>query len=69
MKKTVLAIVWFICLMAIWTFCGNMITAPNTFLVLLGIAVGIIFLVISVKTKCFTSKWTFRTQKTEQQIN
>ena len=43
--------------MVIWTFCGNMVTAPNTFLVALGLFVGAAFVVASVKTKCFTHKW------------
>lgn len=57
MKKVVLFFLWFICLMAIWTFCGNMVTAPNTFQVVLGLLVGVVFVVTSVKTKCFTHKW------------
>ena len=57
MKKAVLFFLWFICLMVIWTFCGNMVTAPNTFLVFLGLSVGVTFVVASVKTKCFTHKW------------
>ena len=57
MKKAVLFFLWFICLMVIWTFYGNMVTAPNTFLVALGLFVGAAFVVASVKTKCFTHKW------------
>jgi len=43
--------------MVVWTLCGNLVTAPNTFLVGLGLVIGVAFLVVSVKTKCFTHKW------------
>lgn len=57
MKKVVLVFLWFISLMTVWTFCGELISAPNTFLNLLGGVIGVAFIVASVETVCFTGKW------------
>lgn len=57
MKKTLLFILWFLCLMVVWNFCSGWVSAPNTFLLALGWVVAVAFMVISVKTKCFTHKW------------
>ena len=56
MKEVVLVFLWTVSLMTVWTFCGEWISAPNTFLNLLGGALGVAFIVISVKTVCFTKK-------------
>lgn len=57
MKKVVLIFIWFILAMTVWTTCCNFVTAPNTFLVVLGLALAAVTFVVSVKTKCFTTKW------------
>lgn len=49
MKKFILLFLWFIILMGVWTFCGKMISAPNTFLVLLGLFIGVLFIVLTVE--------------------
>jgi hypothetical protein len=35
--------------MGVWTFCGKMIRAPNTFLVLLGLFIAALFIVATVE--------------------
>lgn len=70
MKEVVLVFLWAVSLMTVWTFCGEWISAPNTFFNLLGGALGVAFIVISVKTVCFTKKWekqSIKKQKTEKQ--
>ena len=70
MKEVVLVFLWAVSLMTVWTFCGKWVSAPNTFLNLLGGALGVAFIVISVKTVCFTKKWkkqSIKKQKTEKQ--
>lgn len=70
MKEVVLVFLWAVSLMTVWTYCGEWISAPNTFLNLLGGALGVAFIVISVKTVCFTKKWkkqSIKKQKTEKQ--
>lgn len=57
MKKVVSFFLWFTCLMAVWTCCGEMISAPNTFVNLLGGGFGLAFLLVSAKTRCFTKSW------------
>lgn len=57
MKKAVLIFIWFVLAMIIWTNCCKLVTAPDTFLVILGLALGALAFVLSVKTKCFTKKW------------
>lgn len=57
MKKAILVFLWFICLMVVWTLVGSFLSAPNTFLVFLGIVIAVLYIVVSVKTKCFTHKW------------
>jgi len=57
MKKVVSFFLWFYCLMAVLTCCGEMISASNTFTNLLGGGLGLIFLLVSVKTRCFTKSW------------
>ena len=54
MGKPILIIIWLICFMALWTMSAMLISAPNTFLVLVGVAMLIAFFWISAKTKCFT---------------
>lgn len=56
--KAVLIFLWFACLMAVWTLCGEWISAPNTFLNVLGGVVGLGFIVATIKTRCFTQKWS-----------
>lgn len=65
MKKAVVLIIWIVCCMAIWTLAATLVSTPNTFLALTGIAIMLAFFVISVKTKCFTIflNLTFKKEK------
>lgn len=54
MKKVILFIVWFICLMMIWNFCGFLISYPDTLLMLAGFALAVLFGWFSIATQCFT---------------
>ena len=56
--KVVLIFLWFACLMAVWTVGGEWISAPNTFLNVIGGEVGLGFIIASIKTRCFTQKWS-----------
>lgn len=57
-KTVILIFIWFICLMIVWTICAMFITAPDTILNLIGGIIGLMFIITTVKTKCFTHKWT-----------
>ena len=54
MTKALLFFIWFLCLMAVWTICGNFISALDTLLVIIGLVIGMAFVFVSVKTKCLT---------------
>lgn len=57
MKKLILFFVWFILFMVVWTMIGYCVSAPSDVSFALGLALGVLFAVVSIKTKCFTSKW------------
>lgn len=66
--KAVFIFIWFACLMAVWNLCGSWISAPNTFLNILGSIVCLIFIIASVKTRCFTRKWKRELTKEKKRI-
>lgn len=46
--------VWFICFMGIVEVCASMMSKPNTIEALIGVAIVILFLILSWKTLFFT---------------
>ena len=54
MKKVFGVFVWFLCFMAVWKFSAFMVSASNTFLVILGAFIAFIFGGISYGTTFFT---------------
>lgn len=62
MKKALSIFLWFILLMLVWAFAGQMVSAPNDILVALGMIIWVVFIVLTYKTKCLTDlpKLTWR---------
>ena len=54
MKKVFAVFVWFLCLMAVWNLAAHMISASNTFIVILGLVLAFVFGGISYVTLFFT---------------
>ena len=57
LKKAALITIWFILWMVVWAIFGKLISAPDSLLNLIGASLAIIYVIISVKTRCFTRKW------------
>ena len=57
LKKAVLITIWFILWMVVWAMFGKLVSAPDSLLNLIGASLAIIYVIISVKTRCFTRKW------------
>ena len=57
LKKIVLIAIWFILWMVVWTMFGKLVSAPDSLLNLIGVSLAIIYVSVSVKTRCFTRKW------------
>ena len=57
LKKAVLIAIWLILWMVVWNMCGKLVSAPDSLLNLIGASLAIIYVVVSVKTRCFTRKW------------
>lgn len=49
-------IIWLLLTLGIWSWVGSLISAANTIAVIVGICVSLLWIVISVKTKCFIKK-------------
>lgn len=56
LKKAVLIAIWFILWMVVWAIFGKLVSAPDSLLNLIGVSLAIIYVIISVKTRCFTRK-------------
>lgn len=65
-KKIILVAIWFLCWMGLWNLAGKLTSAQDTFLVVLGVFVALIFVIVSVKTVCFTKKWKFNNKNKEE---
>ena len=57
LKKAVLIAIWFILWMVVWIIFGKLVSAPDSLLNLIGTNLAIIYVIVSVKTRCFTRKW------------
>lgn len=57
LKKAVLIAIWFILWMVVWTVFGKLVSAPDSLLNLIGAIVAIIYVIVSIETRCFTRKW------------
>ena len=57
LKKAVLIAIWFILWMVVWIIFGKLVSAPDSLLNLIGANLAIIYVIVSVKTRCFTRKW------------
>ena len=53
-KNILFFTLWFVCAMLTWNISTTLITAANTFLNLIGMFASIAFVLISIKTSCFT---------------
>ena len=65
-KKIILVAIWFLCWMGLWNLVGKLISAQDTFLVVLGVFVTLIFVIVSIKTVCFTKKWKLNNKNKEE---
>lgn len=65
MNCFVKASIWFVCLMFVADWAFELITMDSTIANIVGLAIAIATVYVSVKTKCFTSI-TFKTQKNEK---
>lgn len=57
MKKALALFIWFILFMVVWTTVGYCVSAPSDVALTLGLALGVLFALVSFKTRCFTTKW------------
>lgn len=57
LKKVVLITIWFILWMIVWIIFGKLVSAPDSLLNLIGASLTIIYVIVSVETRCFTRKW------------
>lgn len=54
MERVIIIVTWFIVFMGVSTFLLDMVSTPNTIENLLGVAIFIVVLYLSFKTKCLT---------------
>ena len=57
LKKVVLITIWFILWMIVWIIFGKLVSAPEGLLNLIGTIIVIIYVIVSIETRCFTRKW------------
>lgn len=57
LKKVVLITIWFILWMIVWIIFGKLVSASDSLLNLIGASLAIIYVIVSVETRCFTRKW------------
>lgn len=55
MSKGIIITVWFIITMAMFTWACSMLTKPSTIANIVGILAAVLYSLLSIKTKCFTS--------------
>ena len=66
LKKVVLITIWFILWMIVWIIFGKLVSAPDGLLNLIGTIIVIIYVIVSIETRCFTRKWNpFKTNNKE----
>ena len=65
MNSYVKMAIWFVCFMFVADWAFELITMDSTIANIVGLAIAIATVYVSVKTKCFTSI-TFKTQKNEK---
>lgn len=47
-------IIWLLLTLGIWSWVGSLISSPNTVAVIIGIIMSLGWIVLAIKTKCFT---------------
>ena len=57
LKRVVLITIWFILWMIVWIIFGKLVSAPDGLLNLIGTIIVIIYVIVSIETRCFTRKW------------
>ena len=57
LKKAVLIAIWFILWMVVWIIFGKLVSAPDGLLNPIGTIIVIIYVIVSIETRCFTRKW------------
>ena len=55
MKRIIIITVWFIATIVLFTWACNMLTKPSTIANIVGIIAAVLYSLLSIKTKCFTS--------------
>ena len=65
-KKIILVAIWSLCWVGLWNLVGKLISAQDTFLVVLGVFVSLMFVIVSIETVCFTKKWKFNNKNKEE---
>lgn len=55
MKKATAIFIWFLALMVVWNLVAACVSAPNDLALLAGLALGVAFVWLSYKTRCFTA--------------
>lgn len=55
MKRVIIVSIWFILTMAVFTWTCSMLTKPSTVANIVGAIVVVLYLLLSIETKCFTS--------------
>lgn len=57
LKKAVLITIWFILWLVVWIIFGKLIFSPDSLLNFIGTIIVIIYVIVSIETRCFTRKW------------
>lgn len=67
--KFIRFVIWFVVTLVITTMICNWLTAANDILVLIGIISALVYLVITVKTKCFLNfKFNFKRKTKDEKV-
>lgn len=54
MLKVIRIVIWVFLTLIAWIWVGSLISSPNTVAVIVGIIMGLGWIVLAIKTKCFT---------------